>query len=111
MLVVLQAVPSLVLRPSAVNRAPVPLMVTEQQTFFSKVAQGALASAVALQLAQPVPVGALTFEAAAPGSIAVPAPVAAPVDAAPAPAPAPSAVAAPVPAPPVATEAAAARGS
>ena len=109
MLVVLQAVPSLVLRPSAVNRAPVPLMVTEQQTFFSKVAQGALASAVALQLAQPVPVGALTFEAAAPGSIAVPAPVAAPVDAAPAPAPAPSAVAAPVPAPPVATEAAAAR--
>ena len=72
MLVVLQAVPSLVLRPSAVNRAPVPLMVTEQQTFFSKVAQGALASAVALQLAQPVPVGALTFEAAAPASIAVP---------------------------------------
>ena len=35
-------------------------MVSEQQTFLSKLAQGALASAVALQLAQPVPVGALT---------------------------------------------------
>ena len=107
MLVVLQAVPSLVMRPSAVHRAPVPLMVTEQQTFVSKVAQGALASAVALQLAQPVPVGALSFEAPAPTSITVPAPSAAPVDAAPAPAPAPSAVAAPA----VATEAAAAEAA
>ena len=35
-------------------------MVSEQQTFLSKLAQGVLASAVALQLAQPVPVGALT---------------------------------------------------
>ena len=35
-------------------------MVSEQQTFLSKLAQGALALAVALQLAQPVPVGALT---------------------------------------------------
>ena len=35
-------------------------MVSEQQTFLSKVATGALASAVALQLAQPVPVAALT---------------------------------------------------
>lgn len=48
------------MRPSTVHRAPAPLMVSEQQTFLSKVATGALASAVALQLAQPVPVAALT---------------------------------------------------
>ena len=62
MLVVLAAGPSgmLVMRPSTVHRAPAPLMVSEQQTFLSKVATGALASAVALQLAQPVPVAALT---------------------------------------------------
>jgi len=84
-------------------------MVTEQQTFVSKVAQGALASAVALQLALPVPVGALTFEASenSPASTAVLAPAAAPV-AAPAPAPVAAPAAAPVAAAPVAAPAPAA---
>jgi len=92
-------------------------MVTEQQTFVRKVAQGALASAVALQLALPVPVGALTFEASenSPASTAMlapaPAPVAAPAAApvaAPAPAPVAAPAAAPVAAAPVAAPAPAA---